>query len=473
MTIMLRLIAILSFGVLCAASAYAAEPARVVPQSRAEITLSYAPLAKRVTPAVVNIYTLHAVRDPVFAIPDDPLFRKFFEEMMPRGGARQRLENSLGSGVLVRADGLIVTSNHVIKGAEQIRVVLSDRREFDASVVSVDERSDLAVLRIDAKGDKLPYLELKDSDEVQTGDLVLAVGNPFGVGQTVTSGIVSAITRQSVGSGDLDYFIQTDAAINPGNSGGALVTMDGKLVGINVSIYSPTGVNLGIGFAVPSNMVRVVMDAVEQGKKSIVRPWIGIEGHEVTQDIAQSLGMSKPEGMLVSSVNKSSPAYKSGLRPGDVIVSLNGRDVEDLESFRYRIATLPIGAEAEFGVVRQGQRQAIKARLIAPPEDPPRDKTVISGPNPLAGATVMNLSPAVCEELGFREAERGVIVVQVEPGMPAQSVMIRPGDVVLGINGEKVGTVKDLKPLLASRRPRYWQLDILRKGTRVTIRVGG
>lgn len=451
---------------------HAAEPTRIVPQSRSEITLSYAPLAKRVTPAVVNIYTLHAVREPMFAIPDDPLFRRFFEEMMPRGGTRQRLENSLGSGVLMSPDGLIVTSNHVIKGADNIRVVLSDRREFDASVVSVDERSDLAVLRIDAKGDKLPCLELKDSDEAQIGDLVLAVGNPFGVGQTVTSGIISAITRQSVGSGDLDYFIQTDAAINPGNSGGALVTMDGKLVGINVSIYSPTGGNLGIGFAVPSNMVRVVLNAVEQGKKNIVRPWIGIDGQEVTQDIAQSLGMSKPEGMLVSNVNKASPAYKAGLRPGDIIVALNGREIEDIESFRYRLATLPIDTVAEFAILRQGQKQAIKAKLIAPPEDPPRDKTTITGPNPLSGATVLNLSPAVSEELGYRDADRGVLVTQVDPGTPAQAVMIRPGDIVLGINGEKTASVNDLKPLL-SKRPRFWQIDMLRKGVQLTIRVGG
>lgn len=449
------------------------EPSRVLPQSRAEMTLTFAPLAKRVTPAVVNIYTLHAVREPMFVMPDDPIFRRFFEDMMPRGGTRQRLENSLGSGVLVRPDGLIVTSNHVIKGADQIRVVLSDRREFDANVVSVDERSDLAILRIDAKGDKLPHLELKDSDEAQIGDLVLAVGNPFGVGQTVTSGIISAITRQSVGAGDFDYFIQTDAAINPGNSGGALVTMDGKLVGINVSIYSPTGGNLGIGFAVPSNMVRVVLDSVEQGRKSIVRPWIGIDGQEVTQDIAQSLGMSKPEGMLVSKVNKTSPAFKSGLRPGDVIVSLNGREVEDIESFRYRLATLPVGAAVEFGILRQGQRQSVKTQLIAPPEDPPRDITKISGLNPLAGATVLNLSPAVSEEMGIHDVERGVMVRQVDPGTPAQSVMVRPGDVVLGLNGKKVETVKELVSLLNIKRPRFWQLDLLRKGTQLTIRVGG
>ncbi|MEX1147469.1 MAG: trypsin-like peptidase domain-containing protein, partial [Sphingomonadales bacterium] len=242
---------------------------RAVPQSQADVQLSFAPVVKAVTPAVVNIYTRRVVRSDPQASPffDDPFFRRFFGDGPAMGTPRERVQRSLGSGVIVSADGIIVTSHHVIGEADQITVALYDRREFEAEVVLSDESTDLAVLRIDTEGEELPHLELRDSDTLEVGDLVLAIGNPFGVGQTVTSGIVSAVARTNVGVSDYQFFIQTDAAINPGNSGGALVTLDGKLAGINTAIYSRTGGSIGIGFAIPSNMVgSVVVAAVTDGK---------------------------------------------------------------------------------------------------------------------------------------------------------------------------------------------------------------
>jgi serine protease Do len=444
-----------------------------VPQSRQQISLSFAPLVKQAAPAVVNIYTQRVVQQRLSPLFEDPFFRQFFGNAMPQGLNRQRLENSLGSGVIVRPDGVIVTSNHVISGADQIRVVLSDRREFDATVLTVDEHSDLAVLRIEAKGEKLPYLEIKDSDQAEIGDLVLAIGNPFGVGQTVTSGIISAVTHRAVGgTGDLDYFIQTDAAINPGNSGGALITMDGRLVGINAAIFSKSGGSIGIGFAVPSNMVRVVLNAVEHGQKSIVRPWIGIEGQAVTAELASGLNMAQPTGLLVNKIHPASPAAKAGVQAGDVITALNGRAVEDAEAFRYRLATMSVGTSVDFSLLRKGQKLDVAVRLIAPPEDPPRQKTRVSGLNPLGGAEIENLSPAVSEETGIHNLEHGVLVSDVKEGAAASNVGLRPGDVILSINGTKITDVTTA--MAAIKLPaRSWRMTIQRGDEKMTIMVGG
>jgi serine protease Do len=444
-----------------------------IPESRAQITLTFAPLVKQVAPAVVNIYAEKKVQQRVMSpLLDDPFFRRFFQDAMPPGFTRERLEKSLGSGVIVRPNGLIVTSNHVIEGADQIRVVLADRREFDATVMLTDDRSDLAVLRIDTKGENLPYLELKDSDEAQVGDLVLAIGDPFGVGQTVTNGIVSATARSGVGSSDLNYFIQTDAAINPGNSGGALVTMDGKLVGINSAIYSRDGGSLGIGFAVPSNMVRVVLNGVAEGAHTLIHPWTGIEGQAVTADLAASLSMGQPKGMLVDRIAAGSPAGTAGLHAGDVVVSVNDRAVDDPESFRYRIATLPIGSSAALGVVRKGERLVVAMRLIAPPEDPPRQKTELTGQFPLAGATIANLSPAVGEEIGLRDIEHGVVILSVKEDTPAASLSIAQGDVILSVNGAKIASVDEALAVF-NRPARSWRIAIQRGDSVLNIMVGG
>ena len=446
--------------------------AQEIPQSRQQISLSYAPLVKQAAPAVVNIYTTRLVQQHLSPLFEDPLFRQFFGQSMPHGMNRKRMENSLGSGVIVRADGLIVTSNHVIEGADEIRVVLSDRREFGATLLTADEHSDLAVLRIETKGEKLPYLELKDSDQAEIGDLVLAIGNPFGVGQTVTGGIISAITHRAVGGGDFDYFIQTDAAINPGNSGGALITMDGRLVGINAAIYTRSGGNIGIGFAVPSNMVRVVLNAVEQGKKNIVRPWIGIEGQAVTADLAAGLNMSQPSGLLVNSIHPASPAARAGVQAGDVITSLNGRAIEDSETFHYRLATMAVGSDVTFGLLRKGQKRDVTVHLIAPPEDPPRQTTRVTGLNPLGGAEIQNLSPAVGEEMGLRNLDHGVVITNVKEGAAASNLGLQPGDVVVSINGNKVPDVGMALALVKSA-VRSWRLVIERGGEKMTIMVGG
>ncbi len=444
----------------------------VVPQSRAQISLSFAPLVKQVTPAVVNIYTQKMVRQRVSPLFDDPFFRQFFGDAMPQGMSRERMEHSLGSGVIVRPDGLIVTSRHVIADADQIRVVLSDRREVDAKIVITDEHADLALLRIEAKGEAFPFLELKDSDEAQVGDLVLAIGNPFGVGQTVTMGIISALTHKSVGSSDLGYFIQTDAAINPGNSGGALVTMDGKLTGINAAIYSRDGGNMGIGFAIPSNMARLLMNAVTQGKTHLTHPWIGIEGQGVTQDIALSLGMAQPSGYLVKSLHPASPALRAGLISGDVIVSVNGHEVEDPEAFRYRITALPVGASAELGIVRKGQKSTLHVEMIAPPEEPPRHETWVTGQNPIAGARIATLSPALSEEIGLQGNPRGVVVTQVKDDGVAARVGLRTGDILVAVNGTKIATVDDALVALHESH-RAWRITLRRNGDDVTLMVGG
>ncbi|MDD3030405.1 MAG: DegQ family serine endoprotease [Alphaproteobacteria bacterium] len=445
-----------------------------VPQSREQIRLSFAPLVKKVTPAVVNIYTQKKVQQRVSPFFNDPFFSQFFGGALAPGLTRERMEHALGSGVIVREDGLVVTSRHVIAGADEIRVVLSDRREFDAEVVLTDDKADLAVLRLEStKGGNFPFLDLRDSDDAEIGDLVLAIGNPFGVGQTVTSGIISAVAHKAVGAGDLGYFIQTDAAINPGNSGGALVTMDGKLIGINAAIFSRDGGNMGIGFAVPSNMVRVLMGAAKQGKSRMMHPWMGLDGQEVSQDIAVSLGLNRPMGFLVKSAHPSSPAAKAGIKAGDVIVSVGGKTIEDPEAFRYRIAALSIGAKAELEVVSRGKTRTVTLDLIAPPEDPSRRETVVKGRNPASGATLANVSPAVVEELGLPSDPReGVVVTEVKPGSVAARIGLVPGDIVAAVNGQEIVNVREAINAFAAK-PSHWKLTIRRGNHEITMMLGG
>ncbi|MPY71626.1 MAG: Do family serine endopeptidase [Alphaproteobacteria bacterium] len=451
-----------------AAPAPAAE--RAVPRSQAEITLSYAPLVKKTAPAVVNIYTRRVVqtqRSPFF---NDPFFRQFFGDNLPTA-PRERIQNSLGSGVIVRADGIVVTSNHVIEKADQITVVLSDRRELPAEVVLTDARTDIAVLRIDAGGKKLPYLKLRSTDDLEVGDLVLAIGNPFGVGQTVTGGIVSALARAAAGVSDFSFFIQTDAAINPGNSGGALVTMDGRLAGINTAIYSRSGGSQGIGFAIPADMVRAVLAGALNDAR-IVRPWFGGAGQELTADVARSIGLDRPGGVIVTEIHRGGPAARAGLRVGDVIAAINGREVADPNALRFRIATLPVGEAAALSVLRQGRALSLALPLEAPPETPPRDATELAGRNPFAGATVANLSPALADELSLDPMQRGVIVMKVDRRAPAGRIGIRPGDVVVSINGAEIATVDSLEAVL--RRPAdRWTISVRRDGRMLSVVIEG
>ena len=420
-----------------------------VPASRADINLSFAPLVKSAAPAVVNIYTRRVVRSrrtsPLF---NDPFFRRFFGNQFPPGSRQnQRVQNSLGSGVIVSADGLIVTNHHVIDKADEITVVLTDRREFEAEVVTRDDGTDLAVLRIKSNDEKLPFLKLRDSDTLEVGDLVLAIGNPFGVGQTVTSGIVSALARTARGVSDFGFFIQTDAAINPGNSGGALISLDGGLIGINTAIYSRGGGSNGIGFAIPSNMVATVIGSALSGGQ-VVRPWLGARGQTVDSDLARSLGLSRPSGVLINSVHPNGPAAKAGVKVGDVVVSVNAKEIADANTLKFRIATLSVGTSAAFSVMRRGQVVDISVPLQAAPEIPQRDLSLISGSNPYTGAEVANLSPALAEEISFDTDAAGVVVMRVKRGSPADRIGLEPGDILLRLNGTEIVSVSKLRQMV-------------------------
>src|SRR5471032_1760157 len=325
----------------------------------AELRLSYAPLVQRVAPAVVNVYAAKTVqaRQPLF---DDPIFRQFFG--MPGGGGPQ-VQRSLGSGVIVDGSGLIVTNVHVIEGADEVKVSLADKREFEATVVLKDKRNDLAVLRLKDAHEQFPSLEFANSDALEVGDVVLAIGNPFGVGQTVTHGIVSALARTQVGITDYQFFIQTDAAINPGNSGGALVDLSGRLVGINTAIFSRSGGSQGMGFAIHANMVQVVVASAKTGGNAVKRPWLGAKLQAVTPEIADSMGLKRPAGALIASVVAGSPAASAGLKPGDVIVSVDGQAVDDTNAFDYRFATKPLGGAAKLGAWRAGRELTASVAL--------------------------------------------------------------------------------------------------------------
>jgi len=430
------------------------------PVSRGEIRLSFAPVVKRVAPAVVNIYSRRVIKNRPIA----PFFRDFpFSELFGRslGPPRRRVQRSLGSGVIVRPSGVIVTNNHVIKGGTEIQVVLSDGREFAADVVLADKKTDLAVLKIDTKGERLPALKLSNSDDLEVGDLVLAIGNPFGVGQTVTSGIVSALARTQAGISDFQFFIQTDAAINPGNSGGALIDMNGKLAGINTAIFSRSGGSNGIGFAIPANMVRVVVESSRVGGR-VRRPWLGARLQKVTPEIAESIGLRRPRGALVKQVHRLSPLGRGGLRVGDVILKVDGYSVQTPQEFRYRFATRPIGGRTSLTYFRNGRRLSAAVALIDPPEQPRRNITILEGRNPLAGATVANLSPALAEAIGFTGLTEGVIVLRSGRG-PARRNGLRRGDVILEVGGVEISRVSQLLRSLRQRR-RLWRISIRRRG---------
>ncbi|MGB1548134.1 MAG: Do family serine endopeptidase, partial [Alphaproteobacteria bacterium] len=430
------------------------------PQSREQIQLSFAPIVKKAAPAVVNINGRRKVIERSGGLFDDPFFRRFFGPDF--GQRREPQKGPIGSGVIVRPDGLIVTNNHVIDESEDITVVFADRREFPAEIIMADKRTDLAVLKIETGDGALPYLEMADSDTLEVGDLVLAIGNPFGVGQTVTSGIVSALARTTVGVGDFRFFIQTDAAINPGNSGGALVTLDGKLVGINSAIYTKSGGgSIGIGFAVPTNMVQTVIHAAEGG--SLIRPWLGATGQAVTAELAPSFGLSRPAGVVVNAVYPGGPADKAGIQVGDVITAIGGHEVGDLEALRYRVATQMLDTTVRLSVVRKGETHDLTLRLTAPPEDPPRDEQDMLGRNPFNGARVANLSPAVGEELGVDSMHPGVIILSIAKGSPAARIGLQPGDVVLQINDREIELVKDMAETLSTSSD-SWKISIRREG---------
>lgn len=462
--------ATVTLWVAVAGFAASATAQKAVPDSAEAITLSFAPLVKRAAPAVVNIFTRKAVSQQVSPLFQDPFFRRFFGDAVPQQ-QRNRVENSLGSGVIVQSDGLVVTNFHVISGADEIKVVLADRREFTATVVREDERSDLAVLKIETGGDLLPHIELSDSDELEVGDLVIAIGNPFGVGQTVTSGIVSGLARTKVGISDFNFFIQTDAAINPGNSGGALLRMDGKLAGVNTAIFSRSGGSQGIGFAVPANMVRTVIAGAGVTDR-LLRPWLGADVQNVTADIAAAIGLGRPAGALVTELHPDGPARRSGLQVGDIISEIDGQRVDDTGGLEFRIATGIIGETAELSVMRSSGDVVVRMSLEVAPEVPLRDETLLRGAHPMAGATVVNISPAVAEERGYSHLATGVVIVDVARGSPAARLGFRQDDIILQINGSEIQSVDVLRGAVAASSD-VWRLAIRRGDKRLTVTVPG
>ncbi len=438
-----------------------------VPQSMAEVKLSFAPLVKEVVPAVVNVY---AARKMVQRSPfsGDPFF-EFFMGRRNLGKPKTRMQSSLGSGVFVRADGIVVTNNHVVANADEVKIALSDGREFECTILLKDERSDLAILK--AQSDEaFPFLPIGNSDNAAVGDLVLAIGNPFGVGQTVTSGIISAIARTQVGVNDFGSFIQTDAAINPGNSGGALVDMQGNLVGINTAIFSRSGGSNGIGFAIPANMVRAVLRSSEAGNHRVTRPWLGAGFQTVTPDIAENLGMARPSGAIVVNVVAASPAKRAGINVGDVVLAINGQHIEHPDAIGYRLATIGIGGQVEFTLLSRGRRVTTTVAMEAAPETVARDEHRLGGRSPFTGAVVANLSPAVAEELGIPANKSGVIVIEVPRRTLAERYKIRPGDIIRTVNDVEVENTQQMAAL-ASERPGSWDFIIERGGRLLRRRV--
>ena len=441
---------------------------RVAPNSMAEVKLSFAPVVERAAPAVVNVYTRRVVqqrRRSPFA--GDPFFERFFGNGFD--APRERVQNSLGSGVIVSPDGVVVTNNHVIEGMTEIKVVLNDRREYEAELVLADPQTDLAVLRIDA-GEPLPYLDFANSDTAEVGDIVLAIGNPFGVGQTVTNGIVSALARTAVSVSDYQFFIQTDAAINPGNSGGALVDTDGRLIGVNTAIYSRSGGSNGIGFAIPSRLVQqVIASAIDGGV--LVRPWLGAATTTVTADLAKALKLDRPAGAIIDDVWEGGPANKAGLKAGDVIIEVDGEPVYDAETLRYRIGVRDENAATPVRYVRNGKSREATMTLSLPPEQPSRDTRVLEGEHPLNGVTIDNLSPRYSEELGLDPLSRGVVISDLTPRSFAARRGLRRGHKIISVNGRDIRTTRDLEREI-TRSARGWEIEVDTGGRIVPWRVG-
>lgn len=444
-----------------------AQTQRVVPDNKAQVQLSFAPVVRQTAGSVVNVYATRSERRQNAAMED--YFRRFFGDNAP-GVPRGRSQSSLGSGVIVDPSGLVITNNHVIENMNEVKVALADRREFAADILLRDPRTDIAVLKL-KDATNLQAVELGDSEALQVGDLVLAIGNPFGVGQTVTQGIVSALARTQVGISDYQFFIQTDAAINPGNSGGALIDMSGRVVGINTAIYSRSGGSIGIGFAVPSSMVRVVLNSAKGGSKNVVRPWLGARLQPVDGDIASGLGLERPTGVLVTAVYDRGPAAEAGLKRGDAILAVDGQSVDNPDSFGYRFTLKGTEGQAPLTVLRGGKQTTIPVKLAPPPENPPREPVRGRTRTPFAGATLVNMSPAVADELQIDIADDGVVIADLEDRSVAASVGFEKGDQIVAINGERLASTKDADRMI-NRNGGYWEITVSRGGRVFTTVLG-
>ena len=431
---------------------------------------TFVDIAKSVKPAVVNIYATKSGRAEGpgggGAAPfDDPLFRKFFGDEFFRKfeHPKERKERGLGSGVIVDASGLIITNNHVVGKADEIRVTLSDKREFKAKLIGTDPKTDVAVVKIDATG--LPTVAWADSEKLEVGEFVLAVGNPFGLTQTVTLGIVSALGR-AAGIAEYEDFIQTDAAINPGNSGGALVNVRGELVGINTAIFSQSGGNMGIGFAVPSNMAQSIMGQLVQTGK-VVRGWLGVSIQELTPELASQFGITETKGVLVSDVMDESPAKKAGFERADVIVEYDGKPMDSPTHLRNAVAQTPVGKKVTIKFIRDKKPKTIDITIVEQPksmsqsgEEDGSDSATPTGV--LSSLEVRDLTEELAGRYGFKSSERGVVIVRVKPGSTAEELGVREGDVVLEVNRQAVSSVKAFEKV-ASKLPKDQAVLLLLK----------
>jgi Do/DeqQ family serine protease len=448
-----------------------AADSRQVPQSRTEMQLSFAPLVKQVAPAVVNVYATTITKQSNSPFAADPFFSQLFGQNGPFR-SQPRESESLGSGVLVDPSGIIVTNNHVVSGATDVKVAVQDGHQYDVQVLIADPKTDLAVLKIkDPGGKTFPTLPFANSDDLEVGDLVLAIGNPFGVGQTVTSGIVSALQRTGIESSDYEAFIQTDAAINPGNSGGALVNLQGQLVGINTAIFSRSGGSVGIGFAIPANMAKTVALAGENGGK-LVFPWLGARLQDVTPDIANSLNIDPPRGAMITEVASDSPAAVAGLKSGDVITAIDGVQVDEPQGLNYRIATKPIGSMAQLTFVRDGKQQQASLKLEPAPGAADSDSTTISGNTRFSGTTAATLTPALAQQYGLPFTAKGVVVTAIDNDSPAAQMGLMPGDVVLNLNGTDIKDAATFQRI-ASSDAQGWQISLQRQGQLIRTYIDG
>lgn len=423
-----------------------------VPKQIIEANRAFSEIASSVSPSVVNISTTKVVRRDAEPFLDDPFFEllnPFRNFNMPK----KWKEQSLGSGVIVSADGYIITNNHVVEQADEIRVTLFDKRSFKAKLIGADAKTDVAIVKIDA--DNLYAMNWGDSDKLQVGEFVLSIGNPYGLSHTVTMGIISAVGRANVGIADYEDFIQTDAAINPGNSGGPLVDIKGELIGINTAIFSRSGGYQGIGFAVPSNMARLVMDQLVQ-KGKITRGWLGVTIQELTPELSQKFGIKNSKGALVGDIAKGSPAEKARIKRGDVILEFNGKKVQDVGNLRNMVAQSKVGTAVPV-LIRRGKKEYTLKVIIAelPKEiaetvpDSLPDESLDEG---LSGLTVIELSEEIAKQLGLSRDEKGVVVIRVDPGSATEEAGIRKGDVIQEVDRKKVDRLNNYNLIVSGIR---------------------
>ncbi|HIJ78058.1 MAG: DegQ family serine endoprotease [Desulfobulbaceae bacterium] len=417
---------------------------------------TFADLAEKFGPTVVNIYTTQVVKAPRspqnFFFDDQEMpemFRKFFKDQVPfhnnqQQPPREMKRTSLGSGVITSKDGYIITNNHVVENADTISVRLTSHDEYEAKIIGRDPKTDLALIKIEPKNG-LPVVEFGNSEELRVGDWVMAIGNPFGFEQTVTAGIVSGKGR-SLGSGPYENFIQTDASINPGNSGGPLFNMAGQMVGINTAIYSRSGGNIGIGFAIPINMAKnVIAQLKEHG--TVVRGWLGVMIQQVTPELAAQFKLDRPIGALVGEVSPNSPAEKAGIKPGDVIIEFNGKEITQMSMLPNIVAQMPVGSKAKMVISRKGKNKDLTVIIAKLDEEQVAMQSPTSEFNEKIGLTVQNLTPELAQSLGIK-AEHGVLIASVEPGSPAAEARMRKGDLILEVNQEPVKNVTEYNSVL-------------------------